>query len=283
LGRVTTALAENDSQKMFDVVAELEANGRSLQHFARELARHFRNLVVVKISGGETRLVAASQAEQQKLATSAAPFSEEDLTRYLQLSLDLFKDLQSSLQPRLHLEMGLLRMVQAGRLQPIEEALAGLSGPGTTPAPAPRAAGPPKPAPVIAAPAATAQVSAPASGDLRSRLHAALLEAKLTHVADALEHTELTESPAELVFTTPKMYQLYLKQPDFEAAAKRVVGRPVRVAIKIGDAAPAVPVARSPKHEDEATSRALSHPEVKRFQEVFPDAQVRTVRNLKDN
>ena len=124
LGRVTTALAENDSQKMFAVVAELEANGRSLQHFARELARHFRNLLVVKITGSETRLVAASQAEQQKLAAAAAPFSEEDLTRYLQLSLDLFRDLQSSLQPRLHLEMGLLRMVQAGRLQPIEEALA---------------------------------------------------------------------------------------------------------------------------------------------------------------
>ncbi|MEO8049456.1 MAG: DNA polymerase III subunit gamma/tau [Acidobacteriota bacterium] len=282
LGRVTTALAESDSQKMFDVVAELEANGRSLQHFARELARHFRNLVVVKISGSDTRLVAASQAEQQKLAEAAAPFSEEDLTRYLQLSLDLFRDLQSSLQPRLHLEMGLLRMVQAGRLQPIEEALAGLGGAGAAPTPAPRAAGPPKPAPVIAAPSAAATTTPLASGDLRSRLHAALLEAKLTHLADALEHSELAESPGELVFTTPKMYQLFLKQADFEAAAKRLAGRPVRVTIKIGDAAPAAPVPRAPKREDEATARALSHPEVKRFQEIFPDAQVRTVRNLKD-
>ena len=44
-------------------------------------------------------------------------FSEEDLTRYLQLTLDLFKDLQFSLQPRLHLEIGLLRLVQAGKLR----------------------------------------------------------------------------------------------------------------------------------------------------------------------
>ena len=41
---------------MLDVVADLEANGRSLQHFARELARYFRNLLVVKISGGLTKL-----------------------------------------------------------------------------------------------------------------------------------------------------------------------------------------------------------------------------------
>jgi len=281
LGRVTSALAEGDSQKMFDVVAELEANGRSLQHFARELARHFRNLVVVKITGTDTRLVAASPAEQHKLYEAAQPFSEEDLTRYLQLSLDLFRDLQTSLQPRLHLEMGLLRMVQAGRLQPIEEALANL-GSGTPP---PRAATPSKPTPPV-----PQQVTAPAvrsieSGDLRSRLHAALLQAKLTHVADALEHSELAESPSELVFTTPKMYQLYLKQPDFEAAAKKIAGRPVRVTIKIGDPAPqAAPAAAAPKKvEDEATTRALAHPEVKRFQEVFPGAQVRTVRNLKDN
>ena len=281
LGRVTTALAEGDSQKMFDVVAELEANGRSLQHFARELARHFRNLLVVKIVGGETRLVAASQAEQQKLAQAAAPFSQDDLTRYLQLSLDLFRDLQSSLQPRLHLEMGLLRMLQAGRLVPIEEALAGLSG-GAGGAAAPPKPGPPKPAPYSASLANPAPAALPASADLRSRLHSALLEAKLTHVADALEHTELAESPNELVFTTPKMYQLYLQQSEFEAAAKRVAGRPVRITIKIGEAAPARPVAAAPKREDEAATRALSHPEVKRFQEVFPDAQVRTVRNLKD-
>ena len=278
LGRVTQALANNDSQKMFDVVAELEANGRSLQHFARELARHFRNLLVVKIAGGETRLVAASPAEQQKLAEAAKPFSEDDLTRYLQLSLDLFRDLQSSLQPRLHLEMGLLRMVQAGRLVPIEEALANLASGGTPP----RVGAPPKPAPPAVIPSTPAPVALPTSGDLRSRLHAALLEAKLTHVADALEHSELAESPSELVFTTPKMYQLYLKQSEFEAAAKRIAGRPVRVTIKIGDAAPATPVAPTPKREDEATARALSHPVVKRFQDVFEDAQVRTVRNLKD-
>ena len=73
----------------------------------------------------------------------AAKFSEEDLTRYLQLSLDLFRDLQFSLQPRFHLEIGLVRLVQAGKLQPIEEALAALqSGSPTAPAPGPRPAAP---------------------------------------------------------------------------------------------------------------------------------------------
>jgi DNA polymerase III subunit gamma/tau len=128
LDRVAQALRDGDARRMLEVVAELEANGRSLQHFARELARYFRNLLVVKIAGASdtARLVAASPNERDKLSQTAGQFSEEDLTRYLQLALDLFKDLQASLQPRLHLEMGLLRMVHAGRLVSIEEALAGI-------------------------------------------------------------------------------------------------------------------------------------------------------------
>ena len=103
----------------------------------------------------------------------------------------------------------------------------------------------------------------------------------------------LTESPSELVFTTPRMYQLFLKQPDFEVNAKKLAGRPVRVTIKVGDAvkaaapmassAPASSGSAPAPPQGEAAERAMSHPEVQRFREMFPDSLVRTVRNLKDN
>ena len=44
-------------------------------------------------------------------------------------------------------------------------------------------------------------------------------------------------------------------------------------------AAPATPAA--PATDDEATSRALSNPEVQRFREVF-GGEIRKVRNLKE-
>ncbi len=165
--------------------------------------------------------------------------------------------------------MGLLRMVQAGRLQPIEEALANLGG--STPPPR-TAATPSKPAPPVPQQVSAPPVRSLEGGDLRSRLHAALLEAKLTHVADALEHSELAESPNELVFTTPKMYQLYLKQTEFEAAAKKIAGRPVRVTIKIGDPAPqAAPASAAPKKaEDEAHHPRPGASESKTFPRSLP-------------
>jgi DNA polymerase-3 subunit gamma/tau len=311
LDHVAKALSNGDARRMLEVVADLEANGRSLQHFARELARYFRNLLVVKIAGATdtARLVAASPNERAKLSETAGQFSEEDLTRYLQLALDLFKDLQASLQPRLHLEMGLLRMVHAGKLQSIEDAIADLGPAGSSPTPtktppsesgagplagkptpssaffkaAPRAAGIPTNVPPI-----TEQL---VDGDLRSRLHAALIQAKQLHLADAIEHSELAESPNELVITTPKMYVAYLKQPGFEAAVRGVLEKAVRITIKIADAgtsdgAPArqaISPDADKAPEDETARRALANPEVQRFQEMFPDSQVRTVRNLREN
>src|SRR3989454_3406707 len=63
LEQVTEALAEQISARMLQGVDELERNGHNLQHFSRELARYFRNLLVAKIAGRDTRLVAASGAQ----------------------------------------------------------------------------------------------------------------------------------------------------------------------------------------------------------------------------
>src|ERR1700734_926352 len=134
MAQVTTALAAQNGGAMLALVDELERNGGSPQHFSRELSRYLRNLLVTKIAGPESRLVTASPAERAEMARIAAGFTEEDLTRYLQLALDLFRDLQFSLQPRFHLEIGLLKMVQAGKLVSIEEALASI---GTAPASVP--------------------------------------------------------------------------------------------------------------------------------------------------
>src|SRR5579872_5709512 len=150
LYRVTQALTRANPGQMLGIVEDLERNGSNLQHFSREVARYFRNLLVAKV--GDVRLIPASPQERERLAQIAAPFSEEDLTRYLQLSLDLFRDLQFSLQPRFHLELGLIRMVQAGRLISIETALANL-GPSPVTAAAPAAPRPVAPAPVVQTPA----------------------------------------------------------------------------------------------------------------------------------
>jgi DNA polymerase-3 subunit gamma/tau len=224
---------------------------------------------------------------------TAAGFSEEDLTRYLNLSLELYKNLQYSLQPRLHLELGLIKLVQAGRLQSIEDALAGL---GTQPV-TQRAAAPrpeafkmsPAPPPAVAKPvavegSAVAETAKP-TGDLRRDLHDALRQEKLDFSADAIQHASVEEKGAELIIRASKMRLMSLKDPKLAGVASKLLGRPVRIRTEVDEsvkAGPAIPAGQAAESKDEIRERALSHPGVKRFQELFPDAQVRTVRNLNE-
>jgi DNA polymerase-3 subunit gamma/tau len=109
----------------------LIAEGHNLQHFCREAIRHFRNLLVAKVCGADSELIAAPKEELPRLERQAAQFSEEDLTRFSQLLMHTDDDLRRKPDPRLHLEMGLLRLVNAARLAPLEEVLAAMRGEAT--------------------------------------------------------------------------------------------------------------------------------------------------------
>jgi DNA polymerase-3 subunit gamma/tau len=318
MSEVTAALRENAGGRMLKIVDELERNGQNLQHFSRELSRYFRNLLVAKISGAETRLIAASPNERKGLEQVAAGFGEEDLTRYLQLALDLFRDLQYSLQPRFHLEIGLLKMVQAGRLVEIEQALANLgSGAAAAPgagkiAPLPEAskiAPLPAPGPQAKPPAPPAiktgpspfeldrakkaalprpePVSASATIQWREQLHAALTELNMAFTADAVEHSSFVLAGGELQVTTPLEFKMMMSAADLLKGIQHLGITPPRIKIGYGEVE-AAPQMASPEMlkkakptEDQAAREALANPEIQRFREVF-GGEVRNVRNLKE-
>ena len=298
LEMVAQALLDGDSRRMLEVVDELERNGHNLQHFSRELARYFRNLLVARIAGEATRLIAASAAQRQRLAEIASKFSEEDLTRYLQLSLDVFKDLQFSLQPRFHLEIGLVRLVQAGRLLPIEQALAELGGGGPQlppPSPAPQAAprkSGPSPFEQDRAKRAPREEGRPGGpphgipgppGDPRESLHRRLSELGHAHFADAVENSRIAVTGSELKVTTAKNYKIYFTDPVMASAILEVFGRPLKLSIGIEEGgAPSAPLAAPVVQDDEVRDRALANPEVQRFQQVFEGSKIYKVRNLKE-
>jgi DNA polymerase-3 subunit gamma/tau len=294
LRSVAEAVQRQNGARMLDIVQELDATGQSLQHFSRELARYWRNLLVAKIAGKPTRLIAGSDQEQQAFLETAAEFSEEDLTRYLNLTLELYKALQYSLQPRLHLELGLIKLVHAGRLQSIEAALAGLEKAPVLSAsarvsvprpPAFQAPAPAAPKAIVEPPPAVAPVAvAVSTGDLRQDLHAALSKEGLNFSADAILQADVSAQGSDLLVRGAKTLSFALKDPAIQRVASQVLGKPVRVKFEVGEsskaAAPAP--ARSTGEDSDLRARALSHPGVKRFQELFPDAQVRTVRNLNE-
>jgi DNA polymerase-3 subunit gamma/tau len=108
------------------LVDELVRDGHNLHHFCREALRHLRNLLLVRIGGPAAEQVEATGAERKQLEAAATAFSEEDLLRFFNVLLRTDSELRWSPHPRLHLELGLLKLVQASRLASLEEVISGL-------------------------------------------------------------------------------------------------------------------------------------------------------------
>src|SRR5262249_923268 len=103
--------------------------GQSPAHFARQMIRFLRNALVAKVTGDSSPLLQISADERGRVARIAALFSEEDLTRFLQIMLRSYNDITYRADPRFHLELALLKLVHAQRLLPIEELLSGAGEP----------------------------------------------------------------------------------------------------------------------------------------------------------
>ena len=127
LDQLVEAVQARSAERVLALVHTFLAEGRNLQHFCREAIRHFRNLLIARICGADSDLIAAPPDQRLRLARAAEAFTEEDLTRYFQILLATDDDLRRKPDPRLHLEMGLLRLVNAARLAPLEELLAELN------------------------------------------------------------------------------------------------------------------------------------------------------------
>jgi len=99
--------------------------------------------------------------------------------------------------------------------------------------------------------------------------------------ADAIEHSTVTETNSELHFVTPEEFSLAMSEKDILKIVQKVAGKPMRVKIVFG-VPDAAEITKTAAPKDDVAERALAHPEVQRFQEMFPDSQVRVVRNLKE-
>lgn len=126
LAGLTRAIADEDSGAILRIVRDVVSRGYDLRNLCRELMAQLRSLLVIKIAGFDAELVEAPASESETLIELAEHFSEQDLLRFFSILTKTEQDIRLSSQPRLQLEVGLVKLVQARRLYLVEEALAKL-------------------------------------------------------------------------------------------------------------------------------------------------------------
>ncbi|MDE0101888.1 MAG: DNA polymerase III subunit gamma/tau [Bryobacterales bacterium] len=238
--RILAAIRDSDQAEMLKAVDDMFRQGHHPQYFCGELARHFRNLLVMKLAGTGTRLVSAGAREREAAGPWIDHFSEDDLTRFVNLLLSLYSELQDCTHQRFRLEVGLLKLVHAARLVPIEEVIGGLGRP-SHPIPAP-ASGVSRPtaAPPTGGPSRRAspkpQAKRPAAPlSLKDKLLHRLRSSDGTEtVTEILEGgtVELDGRTLRLTVDSDRKGVFELQRPVLEAAALSAVGKKVRISIE---------------------------------------------------
>jgi DNA polymerase-3 subunit gamma/tau len=151
LHRASKAIVEGDSLAMLDLVESLADYGADYRDFVRELLLHLREILLVKLASPESPLLAPILPEElERLRALAGALSEEDLLRGLDVLTRAEGELRGAADPRVSLDLVLLKLVQMRRLVPFAELVARVERMmGGAPAPAlaaPRPAAPRPPA-----------------------------------------------------------------------------------------------------------------------------------------
>jgi DNA polymerase-3 subunit gamma/tau len=184
--KLMESVAQGQSAGLMEQLNGLVNAGHSPLSLARQLVRYLRNALMAKLGGEKTELLQISADERARAARTAMLFSEEELARNLQIALRTFDDLNYRQEQRLHLEIGLLKLIHAQRLLPIEELLSGVasgSGAGTAAGSLRTGAGAAKPSGMVSHAAVPAREKSVWASDSRASSAETRMEAKVEELA----------------------------------------------------------------------------------------------------
>ena len=140
LEELLMTVARSATDEALRLLNRLLTEGHNPPHVARQLVRLLRNAIVAKVASEDSPLLQISSDERARVGRIAAQFSEEDLARFLQIMLRTFDDLAYRQEQQFHLELGVLKLVHAQRILPLEQLLSQAAREAPKPAVGPRQA-----------------------------------------------------------------------------------------------------------------------------------------------
>src|SRR5881628_3159008 len=274
---VADAVLAGDPGACVRHLVELHAHGYDAQRFCRDLLEHFRHLAVLAATGERALVAELPEAEVAALAAQAGPRSVDDLQRFFRLLLEADEALAAparSVDPKLVLEMCVVRLATLPPLLPLDDILHRLEafGAGNPAAPGGGAARENVPRPREAAP----------GGGLWDRFLARVQEEKLVAPYMMLLSGTLLAADGEAlrigIDNEAARRELSRKETlqRLRAIASEVAGRELRVEVGPlpSEHAGQAPLAQARRRTEET----LADPMVQAAVEIF-GAEVRGVRD----
>jgi DNA polymerase III subunit gamma/tau len=292
------ALIEHDPKGVLLAVEKLSSSGRDIAHFMQDLSEHLRHLFVVQTLGEVPTTFAVTAEDTERLNGQAQRLPQAEVLRAIDLLARARSAVKDGSEPRIQLELALLKAVQPqsdlsiqALLFRIEQLERKLEGAGAAPAAPPPATSeapeepPPPPAPRAAAGGAAPQAVAVAEEEAEAELEIefvrglwpAALDAVRTEnamVAALLGDARPSEiSGSKLTVSFPEGAEFSRKKADanrelLQTALRGLTGRSLGVTFDLSAPPPGEGEPRPAMSEDELLERLKAE---FKAEEVFDD------------
>jgi DNA polymerase-3 subunit gamma/tau len=117
IGEMMIAVAEGKAREALICVEKVVDRGHDLKHFVEQILHYIRDTMILKMNEGDGTGLDLNFDEKKEMATIARLVSQEDLLRYFDILARAIERMRLSSQPRLILEMALIRLAELPKLE----------------------------------------------------------------------------------------------------------------------------------------------------------------------
>lgn len=274
-------LLARDGRAIVEQIRKLFHQSLDPKVFIQDLLEEIRHTLLLKIAPQQSELVDLPDSEKEQLKKLSAELSAEDLHLLFDMALKGAQDLSRAMDPKLVLEMVLLRMAEAPRVRNLNALLA--SGAGLS---VPRSVSVPVTGSVSASASASASVgrSAPVGNEAKWKDLVEKIKTVNGMIGAQLENVYVTEIQGDLikVVVPNKLKFLFdkLNNPDFKKRVSNYIqtywGSAYRLDVQVAtETAAAAPTPKAMGQKAEADKQASlreaveNHPLTKAVNGVF--------------
>ncbi|MBA7475121.1 DNA polymerase III subunit gamma/tau [subsurface metagenome] len=105
-------IAEHKGKGILSLIDEITESGYNLHQFIKDLRQHFRNMLLIKVAGENTKILQLPDKHLEILLKKGGQFTEENLVRIIDLLSKTYESMKWSEQPRLVIEVDMFRLCQ---------------------------------------------------------------------------------------------------------------------------------------------------------------------------